>query len=607
MNNSGFPGTKRTILTVLGAITLATSTSPGQDQPATYDLSVVIRDFTRDHPDFNVVPAVGYGYYAGNVAYDLDSTGKPVFTGEGSRLGRLWKDKFGHPIAPHLFNTCDFAGGSETSGEAGPSSFRITVNEGVEIKKRSLVDSFDSNLGPYGGENVGESALIMANGAGRDHDDDDDDDDDHGYVSVTKRSTVLGDIMVDPDDDATEAVRVSRRSRVSGEIGNMETPAEIAAAEQPVPDLGPSVGKVRYRRGDHTLSEDLHCRKLELDKHATLTVTGDVTIWCDKKLEIEHGSILIIDGNVVIRCDRKFEMDDGSELRLMEGATLTLYVGRKLELDDRSMLNMNTGNPQLVSIVMMESDDHRKTRMELDDGSMAAAWVQGVDATLEIDDESEFFGSFMGRKVKVSDKSRLHVDMATGTSTGGGVVFDPVACELGDTPGTIITAATGDVLSGDTFYEWWRDVLGVNQSTVQTIRLVRSKLGVYSYIDDDYRPINGLLLGNEGEPNNYHLTVEIEAEFTYTAGAGQWFEIRCTDDAYLFVNGRLVIDLGGYGYNKVMFADMERLGLSDGETYRVRLFHAQRQQGLGIFRLQTNMILANRDGVRPAITGVLED
>ena len=122
MNNSGFSGTKRTILTVLGAITLATSTSPGQAQPATYDLSVVIRDFTRDHPDFNVVPAVGYGYYAGNVAYDLDSTGKPVFTGEGSRLGRLWKDKFGRPIAPHLFNTCDFAGGSGTKGEPGSAA-----------------------------------------------------------------------------------------------------------------------------------------------------------------------------------------------------------------------------------------------------------------------------------------------------------------------------------------------------------------------------------------------------------------------------------------------------------------------------------------------------
>ena len=137
--------------------------------------------------------------------------------------------------------------------------------------------------------------------------------------------------------------------------------------------------------------------------------------------------------------------------------------------------------------------------------------------------------------------------------------------------------------------------------------MMRDQFGVYRFSDDDYRPINGVLLGNENKAYNYHLTVEIDADFTYAADAGQWFEIRCTDDAYLFVNGRLVIDLGGYGYNKAMYADMERLGLSDGETYRVQLFHAQRQQGLAIFRLQTNMVLISRDGVSPAITGVLED
>ncbi len=131
MNNSGFPGTKRMILTALGAITLVTNPCFGQDPPATYDLSVVIRDFRKDHPDFNVIPAIGYGYYFGNVGYDLDSDGNPVFTGEGSRLGRPWKDINRNLIAPHLFNTCNFAGGSETKGEPGLSSFRSPAITGV--------------------------------------------------------------------------------------------------------------------------------------------------------------------------------------------------------------------------------------------------------------------------------------------------------------------------------------------------------------------------------------------------------------------------------------------------------------------------------------------
>ena len=37
------------------------------------DLTAVIRDFTKDHPDFNVVPRDGYAYYAGNTGLDLDA------------------------------------------------------------------------------------------------------------------------------------------------------------------------------------------------------------------------------------------------------------------------------------------------------------------------------------------------------------------------------------------------------------------------------------------------------------------------------------------------------------------------------------------------------
>ena len=67
-----------------GAILLTTSPAVGQDAPPTIvELSAVIRDFTKDHADFNVIPADGYAYYHGLVAYDLDASGKPVYSGGG--------------------------------------------------------------------------------------------------------------------------------------------------------------------------------------------------------------------------------------------------------------------------------------------------------------------------------------------------------------------------------------------------------------------------------------------------------------------------------------------------------------------------------------------
>ena len=82
--------------------------------------------------------------------------------------------------------------------------------------------------------------------------------------------------------------------------------------------------------------------------------------------------------------------------------------------------------------------------------------------------------------------------------------------------------------------------------------------------------------------------------------------MRATDDSYVFINGRLVLDLGGYGFNKLMYVDMDRLGLADGETHRLQVFHAQRQRGLAIFRLRTNVVLSDNNG-SASVNGILDD
>ncbi|MHC4142616.1 MAG: DUF7305 domain-containing protein, partial [Planctomycetota bacterium] len=452
-----------------------------QDPPASVDLPVVIRDFSRSHSDFAVVPADGYAYYAGNVAFDLDADGKPVFTGGGFRAQKLWKNIDGKPIAPHLYNTCEFLtpiGG----GGSGVASFGLAVDEKLEVEGKSVIDSFDSNLGPYGGENVGEAALVRVNGTGMKvhadngkrwwhrksrgrHDRDDDDesadddsrDDDSGkarryghhgkpVVEVDRKSTIRGDVMVGPGLDLERAVQTSREGGITGTVSHLEAVVDMPLLA--APELGPSVEKVQYKRGQHTLSEDLHCEKLKLKKGAILNIEGDVTVFCDEKLE----------------------MKDRAEIRLMPDSTLTLYVGEKIELKRGSKMNMNTGDPKLVSIYMLgarddddddesdddDSDDDVKSKVELDRYARMAAWVQGASASLEVDNRSQFFGAFKGKKVEVDDDSQLHVDMAAGGSTT--VVYEPVECELGDTAGTIAVISDGDVLSAGTFAEWWRDV-----------------------------------------------------------------------------------------------------------------------------------------------------
>jgi fibro-slime domain-containing protein len=593
MNSSGFSGTPsvRWTTAALGACLLVAG-AYGQDAPSQFVLPVILRDFSKDHADFNVIPADGYAYYHGNVALDLDTDGKPLYTGAGFKAGSLWKTIDGRPIAPHLYNTCAFLtplGG----GEPGASSFGLAVDRELTVRNHSVIDGFDSNLGPLADESASLPAVVRVNGTaaegperGR-----------HPWwrrgprcepvVEVWRYSTIDGDVMVAPGLDPAAAVRTKWRSTVTGTIGQLD--AAVDMPELTPPELGGSEGKVTYKGGEHTISADLHCRELTLRRGAVVEIEGDVTILVDHQLTVK----------------------DRSEIRLLPEASLTLYVAGSMSVVRGSAINMDPADPQRVSVFMLTDDDrgkghkYGKHKLTLDRGARMAAWVQGPKTILRLDDRSEFFGAFLGESVRVEDRSRFHVDMAAG-SGGGGIVYEPVECELGDTAGTVALASGGDVLSAGTFAEWWRDVLGVNMSTVQSLTFTRDASGTYAFINDQFRPLDGQLLGDEGDVHNYHFTLELDAGFTYDASAGQWLEVRCTDDAYVFINGRLVIDLCGYGFNRVQYVDLDRLGLPDGEPARLQLFHAQRQRGLAIFRVKTNLVLAG-NGASPTVNAILED
>jgi len=80
------------------------------DAPQSITLTGVVRDFKErsvagGHPDFEAVPAGGYGHYMKNVAEMLDADGKPVYTGSGKKVASQWKDKNGRPLHPSLFNS----------------------------------------------------------------------------------------------------------------------------------------------------------------------------------------------------------------------------------------------------------------------------------------------------------------------------------------------------------------------------------------------------------------------------------------------------------------------------------------------------------------------
>ena len=148
------------------------------------------------------------------------------------------------------------------------------------------------------------------------------------------------------------------------------------------------------------------------------------------------------------------------------------------------------------------------------------------------------------------------------------------------------------------FNQWYRDTPGVNASQPFTLTLKDGGNGVFSFEDGEFFPIDGKLLGNQGRPHNYHFTFELHTKFRYSGG--EVFTFTGDDDVFVFVNGKLGIDLGGvHGAESQTIkldASAVALGIVRGGTYALDFFFAERHTVDSHFRIDTELTFIDCGG-----------
>lgn len=176
--------------------------------------------------------------------------------------------------------------------------------------------------------------------------------------------------------------------------------------------------------------------------------------------------------------------------------------------------------------------------------------------------------------------------------------------DQGDQAGNSGASDTASIQDAASFSQWFRDVPGTNISKALKLRLRKLEDGSYVFddkLDPEYSQLGGFFpfedegFGNPGgsPDRNFHFTFELHTHFTYDADANHVFRFVGDDDVFVYIDDKLVIDLGGVHAAEEQYVELDRLGLVDGEVYTLDFFFAERHRTQSNFRIQTNIPLVS--------------
>ena len=113
----------------------------------------------------------------------------------------------------------------------------------------------------------------------------------------------------------------------------------------------------------------------------------------------------------------------------------------------------------------------------------------------------------------------------------------------------------------------------------------------FQYLDAEGKVPNPYFdnITGHNKKHNYGFAMKIQATFEYVPG--QYFEFLGDDDVWVFINNRLVVDIGGQHSQVSGAVDLDTLKLVEGQNYPFHIFYAERHTSSSNFMMRTSIDL----------------